>query len=268
MGSMACRSCCSDQRLEVPHLPEVSISKEDGPPMWEEVLNDAKLSSKLWDATVSSSATEGRGCHRLEFNLRGLRQVGLQLQLLPLPEPALVVAGVEPEGELTRNADGGPGVCPGDIVMEVQKQAGAPAELFEQLQRLSGSSGRAPLVIRQRPRSFSVDLARKGKSWQRLGLSVSLKPDNPFVLVAAVHENGLAAEWNQKHNQHCVCIGDRIISVNGRRGSAIDMYALVQATSFGGVLQLQVEPPPRNLVPMITAWAATAVTQGDCLETL
>lgn len=255
----------------MPQLPEISASRDaDGMPVWEEVLNDTKLSSKLWDASATAvNSVEGQGFIRIEFDLKGHREIGVQLQLLPSPEPALIIAGVDVEGELIRSADGGAGVCPGDTIVEVHGRRGSPTAVFEQLQSLCGSSRRVAMAVRPRPRSFQVELIREGPCWQRLGLAVALKPDNGFMMVAAVHEAGLAPDWNMKQNQFCICTGDRILAVNGRRGSAIAMYALVQATSLGGLLRLEVEPPPRHLVPVIMAWAAQAVQAGgDVLETL
>lgn len=270
MGASTCRSCCSDQRVEaVPHLPEIA-SREDGMPVWEEVLNDAKLSSKLWDASVNIvNGIESTGNLRMEFEFRGQKEIGVQLQLLPEPEPALIVSGVDAEGDLSRTIDGGAGVCPGDAILEASGHRGNPAAIFEALQSFCGQPQRASISVRPRPRSFPVDLVREGKSWHRLGLKVALKPDTGFVMVAAVQEVGLAPEWNLRHNQHCICAGDRILSVNGRRGSAIAMYSVVQATNLGGMIRLEVEPPPRHLVPVIAAWAQNAIQSGgDGLETL
>mmetsp|Transcript_40440 Transcript_40440/g.75751 ORF Transcript_40440/g.75751 Transcript_40440/m.75751 type:complete len:275 (-) Transcript_40440:38-862(-) len=260
MGAQNCQNCCSDQRIEVPTISETHAIDEADIGIWEEVVqHTGKLSRDLCEMPLKP-LPHARNSMRLEFSLKGSREeVGLELQMLPEPDPALVVSGVDPEGELARTADGSPGICPGDIIVEVESQTASPPELFARLRRCCTTSDNIMLSVRPRPRAFTVELTRMGQFWQRLGLSVALKPDKGFMMIAAVHEVGLVPEWNAKHNQCCICIGDRITGVNGRHGDAIAMYALVQATSLNGRLQLTIEPPPRYLVPLLEAWATQRV---------
>lgn len=287
MGASSCRSCCTDQRVEslfgpsfcndkriaAPHMQEAPFTDEQADAgVWDEVLHSRRLQSReLFDpATGSKPALSA--VQRLEFTLRDDREeLGVELQVLPGPEPALVVKGVDPEGELARTTEGGPGICPGDIVLEVDCSDGEPQELITRLQRLCSAADHIVLAIRARPKMFTVDLERVGHFWQRLGLAVALKADKGFLIIAAVLELGLATEWNAKHNQYCLCVGDRIVAVNNCPGDAVAMYSLVQATAHNGLIRLAVEPPPRYLVPHLQSWAREAVNgavHGEHLEML
>merc|ERR1719247_3312556 len=134
----------------------------------------------------------GRALVVLEFELRTPREeVGLELQILPAPEPALVVMSVGQNCQLTRTSDSGPGVCPGDIIVEVDRKGGSPQKLFQQLKQIRSGAYHLSLSLRTRPKYFKAELVREGASWQRLGLSVVLKSDKGFMLIAAVHEVGL-----------------------------------------------------------------------------
>lgn len=266
MGSQHCRNCCSDQRVEVPTISESHGMDEAEAGIWEEVVHhNGKLSRELCE--TPKPLPHARNVIRMEFSLKGSREeVGLELQMLPEPEPALVVSRVDPEGELSKAAEGSPGVCPGDILVEVESQSASPPELFARLRQLCTTAESLELSVRPRPKAFTVELTRTGQFWQRLGLSVALKPDKGFMMIAAVHEVGLAPAWNAKHNQCCICVGDRITGVNNRHGDAIAMYAVVQATSLNGTLHLSIETPPRYLVPVIEAWASQRMQRGQSVS--
>lgn len=177
----------------------------------------------------------------------------------------LLVLGVDPDSPLAVAADGGPGVCPGDAITEVQGQAGTTGQLQSRLDALVKGNAVPPappwrlrLAVQPRPASFTAPLVRRGASWRRLGVSVALLPQGRAMLVARVWQAGLAAEWNELHSEARICAGDRLVAVNGFQGSAIELYAQVQATGFSGALHLQVETPPRHMVPKLQAWAKKA----------
>eukprot|EP00747_Dinoflagellata_sp_TGD_P216618 gnl/TRDRNA2_/TRDRNA2_89133_c0_seq2.p1 gnl/TRDRNA2_/TRDRNA2_89133_c0~~gnl/TRDRNA2_/TRDRNA2_89133_c0_seq2.p1 ORF type:complete len:268 (+),score=49.97 gnl/TRDRNA2_/TRDRNA2_89133_c0_seq2:77-880(+) len=267
MGTTTCR-CCNElpaAESSAPPVTEVSVADESG--VWEEVLCDSRYDEngllKLGMSSQLLPPPQKHGQQKLAFDL-----VGVELQALSEPKPALVVGSVHPEGSLARTSGGGPGLCPGDMLIEVQSQQGSPPELFEHMRRLCGEPGRLEVVVRQRPLQFNVDVLRRGRNWQRLGLSVAIKGEKGYLLIAKVHDTGLAVQWNARNNEHCICAGDRIVGVNRIIGDAIAMYSAVQATGLGGRLQLRIEPPPRVLVTLIQAWANQALESGEQLETL
>lgn len=287
MGAHNCRTCNAEGLSEdLAPTPELSLRGD----VDEQVLTRGKLALELRECTSRSAwagfalndepwdtvweACEDEGAPRqLRFSLSGSREVGLALAVLPDPHPALVVAHADPEGQLSRSQDGGPGVCPGDTVLEVQDRAGSADELFDRLLSLRDAPGELQLLVRPRPLdngSLRVRLVRQGPDWRRLGLSVSLQPKHGSMLIARVHEAGLVPRWNERNNQHCVCIGDRIVAVNSCHSSAYAMYALVQATGLGGEIELCVEPPPRHLARALEAWAlrTTSPDSEESLETL
>jgi len=290
-GALHCNCCLEDTKIDArPQLetgiPDEALVDKVDAGLWEEVLPEesgAQLCNQLREVAAKPTCISGRGQLRLEFLIGPGSEVGLQLRNLALPVPALVVQRVDPEGQMAITADGNPGICPGDTIAEVQGRIGTPDELLERLSRCRrarsngsciGSGGAADadaaagdaavnsavepplpihlsLAVWPRPSGFSVILRRQGLHWRRLGLSVALRQDKRCILIAAVHEAGLAAEWNLQNNQFCLCSGDRVLAVNEVQGDVFRMYALVQATSLGGVLRLHVEPPPRAVVPRL-----------------
>lgn len=262
MGARNCRTCCSDHAPEGLPIPEVSVNEELS--LWEDQdadVSDARLIGELLE--VPTKPSMNGSLQRLDFALGGGKEVGIELHVLQEPHPALVVSSVDPQGQLSRAKNGGNGLCPGDIVVEVQNQGGSPEELFELLCSFRGERVILSVTVRPRARSFDAHLVRSGVQWRRLGLSVALRPRDKVLLVAAVHQVGLAAEWNGRNCQHCICSGDRIVSVNGRSGDAFAMYTLILGTSFGGELTLRIEVPPRSLAMTTQAWASKASRQDS-----
>lgn len=242
------------------------LSDDSADFIWDEVLGNSTLRGAR--AARLQSVSGARTLQRLEFDLIGSYRLGLQvLAAAEGSEPCLVVTRVDPEGMLSQTVDGGPGVCPGDVIVEVHGQRGNPEALLAMLQDLAGSSGELNITVRPRPAAHVAEIARTGRNWQRLGVSVLLKPDKTFFVVAAVHETGLVPEWNAANSGHaCLCAGDKIVGVNGLEGSAAKLYSHVQAAGLGSVLRLDVHTPPRAFSLMLQAWAAKAAESGVNVE--
>jgi len=409
-AALQCR-CCLDENEGQSREPfDASVADESvadlvDAGLWEEVLPDtadaaaiafgappqSKLVGELREVPAKHSHLGGRGKQlQLEFRVGVSLDVGVKVQKLGQPSAALVVWRVDPDGHLARKADGKPGVCPGDTIVQVHGKGGTPEVLMRRLMSFrtfggkprtaggavggggggiggpvlrgafeglasrrsargpepaeppaeapslpplapsppspfpaegaaegagekseglvapdeglvargaadlglavveegagaggtaddetsaSGSeAGECPLpvgalltlVVWPRAQAFNILLKRTGPHWRRLGLSLALREDRRCILIVEVHETGLVAEWNARNGQTCLCSGDRILAVNEVSGDPFRMYSLVLATSLGGALRLQVEPPPRSTVPKLEAFARTA--QG--LETL
>mmetsp|Transcript_18977 Transcript_18977/g.44223 ORF Transcript_18977/g.44223 Transcript_18977/m.44223 type:complete len:264 (+) Transcript_18977:166-957(+) len=204
----------------------------------------------------------------LELCLSGSGKLHADLQVLRLPEPALVVRSVDPDSELAKAVGDKPGICAGDRIVAVQGQAGAPAELYIMLHSLIETSGAASLSVRLRPPRFSVNMIRAGRYWQRLGLVVAVDRSQDLMVVLAVQEAGLIAEWNQQHNDRCVCTGDRIVATNGIDKNVVTMYTSILVTNLGGEIELQVQPPTRSAAPSLQAWVQHALDIGEIVEAL
>jgi len=267
----SCKNCCNEQRIDARASQEPDSPGGPGIVPGEEVLSEHV---GLFNEACPSERRPGRSStyclQRLDFSLRGTGEVGLELQSLSGAEPALVIRRVDPGSPLARAMDGGPGLCPGDVVAEVQGHGGSPQLLLDSLSGLRHSGKHISISVQQRPPSFHAELERKGDSWTRLGLSVALLRERKCILVAVVHESGLAQDWNTRNPKLCIAAGDRIVAVNECHNDAFGMYALVQGTSLGGTLRLKVEPPARAFAPSMEAWIvrATAESAKENLETL
>jgi len=207
---------------------------------------------------------------QLQFILGGENNLGLELQVTYGDTPLLVVGTVDPDGPLSRAMQDKAGLCPGDVIIEVQGRTGPPDELVRELRSLCGQSLPASMVVQPRVRTFTAQLLREGPNWQRLGLSVQLRSEVGVLLVAAVHAVGLVAEWNAQRGALCICVGDRISSINSISHDIYAMYAAALATSQGCTVMISLEAPPRSRSHLMQAWAAQATSPDshEPLETL
>lgn len=90
---------------------------------------------------------------------------------------------------------------------------------------------------------FFVDLVREGEYWNSLGMLVSPDDDPSYLVIDdCTTEHSLIGAWNSTAPEELkVCGGHRIVSVNGRRGSAEDMLETIQETGKGSQLLLEIE---------------------------
>eukprot|EP00927_Polykrikos_kofoidii_P002370 TRINITY_DN10935_c0_g2_i1.p1 TRINITY_DN10935_c0_g2~~TRINITY_DN10935_c0_g2_i1.p1 ORF type:complete len:268 (-),score=50.78 TRINITY_DN10935_c0_g2_i1:334-1137(-) len=267
MGARNCKACCSDHAYE--GNPEANNNEELS--LWEEHESDVAESRLVGELLEVPTKPSMNGClQRLNFTLGGDKDVGVELTVLQEPQPALVISTVDPKGQLAKVSKGGSGICPGDMIVEVQNHGGSPEELFEMLSSFRGDRVRLSITVRPRTRSFDVQLIRAGPQWRRLGLSVALRPRDKVLLVAVVHQAGLVPEWNGQNCHHCICSGDRVVAVNGLSGDAFSMFTSVLAANLGGEVTLRIETPPRSLAMATQVWAAKVSQHGseECLEML
>lgn len=73
---------------------------------------------------------------------------------------------------------------------------------------------------------LSVDRSNGGE----LGLKVGPSEDPMALEIIRVHDEGLVKEWCQKRPLRKVMSGDRILAVNGRRGSSKQLVAMLRQT--------------------------------------
>lgn len=190
------------------------------------------------------------GNYYLRFRFNSGSKFGLQLTETRDPQPfgSLVVASVDPLGVFADNVDNGPGLFAGDIIQQVNQVRGTAASLRDVLNQIATSSGDIDTVVQPRPATFDVFLKREGPNWKKLGLSVAIdRADTaPRMRVRTVRNEGLVPKWNETHGSMRVCVGDWITQVNGITKSAEEMYAMIQASSEGQILELRVETPSRD----------------------
>lgn len=88
------------------------------------------------------------------------------------------------------------------------------AELYTSTTASSSAVGLVP-TGRNRTRDFEVKVDKDG---EELGLDV-LHEDNETLLISRIKDGPLQS-WNASHPDFCVQQGDRIVEVNGKRGSS------------------------------------------------
>mmetsp|Transcript_47944 Transcript_47944/g.111872 ORF Transcript_47944/g.111872 Transcript_47944/m.111872 type:complete len:267 (-) Transcript_47944:31-831(-) len=257
-----CRCFCNGEARPTASNPmEDAKQPQRKEQLWED-LPSSKLLNQM-DATLGQIESL-----TLEFFMTGRGKLHADFQVLPMPEPALVVKSVNPDSDLAKGADGRPGLCAGDRISEVQQQAGTPAELHIMMHSLVETSGMATVSLRLRPTRFGVNLVRAGRYWQRLGIIVAIDRPQNLMVVLSVQEAGLVAEWNEGNNDRCICVGDRIISANGIQSDVVTMYTAIQVTSLGGEIELQVQAPSRSGAASLQAWVQKSLTSGEIVEAL
>jgi len=275
-SSTACCCTASEHKANETFGGDKKPSKEPRGPLWEEeqVVTDARLFGQIQEVQTKPSPG-GRGKQRLDFFLDGSgAEFGLELMVLPEPDPPVVVVSqVECQGQLAKTRSGCPGLCPGDTVLDVGGRGihQSVDAIFDAFRRLrTAPAGGVVISARLRPLSFIASITRRGDRWRRLGLAIALRPKEGVLLVASVDTVGLVHQWNTANNKHCICVGDRIVAVNGCANDAYGTYQLIQATSLGGHLQMRIEPPPRDRAAAAQAWAKQALRPEaeEVLETI
>lgn len=188
---------------------------------------------------------------RLTLDLCWGQLQGLKLLVLEDQPPAglLVVEGAEEEAQMLRKPTESPGVRPGDVIVQVGGACAAAQEMLRLVHQAADARGSVQVVVQPRPASFEAELDRTGPLWDKLGLSVAIDKKNPsFMVVRAIREEGLAADWNRSHSTLRICIGDRIDRVNECSGSAVGMNAEIQKSGQGSVLRLLISTPPNRQI--------------------
>eukprot|EP00440_Ansanella_granifera_P072787 gb/GFBE01078989.1/.p1 GENE.gb/GFBE01078989.1/~~gb/GFBE01078989.1/.p1 ORF type:complete len:197 (+),score=39.87 gb/GFBE01078989.1/:1-591(+) len=109
-------------------------------------------------------------------------------------------------------------VRPGDAIMAVNGFSGHPQEMTV----LMSSSPEITLKVR-RPTDFSVAVDKAGD--QGLGLSLAEGANSHGLHSLLIREvcAGSAAEWNAQYPELALVRGDRIIQVNDRTGTQLEL---------------------------------------------
>jgi len=111
----------------------------------------------------------------------------------------------------------------GDHIVEVNGARGSAKEL------VAGIKGGAQLsVVIQRPMEFLAAI-RKEKVTDTVGLDIGYTHTGSTLLVCQVVAAGFVVKWNESHPDAAVRRNDRIIEVNGARGTCKELMAKLTA---------------------------------------
>lgn len=122
---------------------------------------------------------------------------------------------------------------PGDYITKVNGIEGNSFGMLECLNR----DNRLEVTI-QRPILFTVAISRHDAKTS-LGLTLVEKPSGYSAFIMKVLK-GLVMEYNIMHPEQELRAGDRIVAVNGKRGSVAE---LIRASEVGTQLQLAISRP-------------------------
>jgi len=183
----------------------------------------------------------------------------------PLPGGLLVVTHMDAWSAFARTAGGGCGLMDGDVILEVNGRQGSASELREVLRQSFSVKGKKTInvVVRARPPTFSIELRREGKQWQKLGVAASVDQLNPkCLLVQSLHGDGLVPAWNTAHGSLRICNGDLITHINGVSEDVEAMKKEIQqSSSYGSKLHFRVVTP----VGRMAGCEKTALDDGWCM---
>lgn len=156
-----------------------------------------------------------------------------------------------PPPKMSKTSGGGPGVFPGDAILEVNGTRfarGTDAEAALKAAQQAGGSVR--LGLQPRKSQFRACLVRKEGMAEKIGLSVLLDKQVPDRLtVRVVREKGMVAEWNAANRFVQLCPGDVVLGVNDISGRADEMLELLKHPELGAKLELQVQTAERKCAP-------------------
>lgn len=193
---------------------------------------------------------DANGNYHLHFFLKRGDPAGLQLVETydQRSHGILIVDHVESSGQFAFTSSGSPGLFPGDVIMQVNRQGGPAIGLRDIVNQVAANGGQLFIVVQSRPAAFDVMLKREGPNSKKLGLSVAIDRAEiiPRMQVRTVRNEGLIPEWNDKNGSLRICAGDFIMQVNGFTRAAEDMYAMISESVHGDVLELRIETPPRD----------------------
>lgn len=203
-------------------------------------------------STVTTPAGAPMPPLTLEFDFDACTRSGVQFIISeePMPHGALVVASVHRRSALASSVLEGPGLMPGDVILEVDHVGGTAAELRQLVDTAIQSGVPFTLLVQPRPAIFDVQLKRQGPEWGRLGVALGIDRSAEVAVrlrVLHVHEEGLLADWNAAHSTARVCTGDWIAEVNGVSENASKLYAAMRPDDRIPVLRLKVATPLRSL---------------------
>eukprot|EP00929_Paragymnodinium_shiwhaense_P060510 TRINITY_DN30211_c0_g1_i1.p1 TRINITY_DN30211_c0_g1~~TRINITY_DN30211_c0_g1_i1.p1 ORF type:complete len:170 (+),score=35.69 TRINITY_DN30211_c0_g1_i1:156-665(+) len=117
----------------------------------------------------------------------------------------------------------------------------ASQEEFDKIRDMVKAGARPPEEPTLDRRTFEVSLLRTGENWATLGLMVNPDVDPGHLVIDTVWKPSLVSEWNENVPEDLqVNVGDRVVAVNGRRGTGEEMTHWIQASGQGEELVLLV----------------------------
>jgi len=120
----------------------------------------------------------------------------------------------------------------GDSIVSVNDSILPPKELADVLDGLAKQDAveREVRLLVRRHSEYDVALIRKDAT-EKLGIELRHREGGNTLLVRQILEQGIVADWNRKHAGDSIKIkvGDRVIEVNGTRGSGTVLNEKVKA---------------------------------------
>mmetsp|Transcript_43680 Transcript_43680/g.103093 ORF Transcript_43680/g.103093 Transcript_43680/m.103093 type:complete len:305 (+) Transcript_43680:85-999(+) len=147
--------------------------------------------------------------------------IGLDVEIVD----DMVIVDQVTKGQLSTWSANNPGfeVRPADRIVEVNELAASTTDIMNAL--TATGNGELVIVIR-RPRSFEVNLDRKGGD---LGMALLAKKGRQQHLrVTKLKEDGVVPQWNRAHEDRRILPGDRLVQVNNFAGPAANMLEMLR----------------------------------------
>ncbi|CAL1126757.1 unnamed protein product [Cladocopium goreaui] len=91
--------------------------------------------------------------------------------------------------------------------------------ILEVCEKLSGPLGDSVRLTLKRPKEVNLSLSKPGS----LGLKLDYNDTSVGAVISELVESGLVAKWNSENASDAVCVGDRIIQLNGDQMSGTDL---------------------------------------------
>mmetsp|Transcript_17979 Transcript_17979/g.32624 ORF Transcript_17979/g.32624 Transcript_17979/m.32624 type:complete len:256 (-) Transcript_17979:60-827(-) len=112
----------------------------------------------------------------------------------------------------------------GDHIVEVNDVRGDPRKMVEEISKRKALG----LAVRWRGDFFAVDIDRK--SAMGLGLEVNGETGETLI-IQAIHDGGLANEWNKSNRDQPLSHGDHIVQINDIYGDSKRLLLALQKRS-------------------------------------
>lgn len=198
---------------------------DPGPPAQPKVeqVNDGKNSGKAEDMGFLKAVAP------VHFKIsidKKRPKAPLGLALDPSGIEAIYVCSVQqensPVSEANEQNPSGEQLVAGDFIFSVN---GVTSDLAAMMAEVQGST-QLELAVR-RPTEFAINVNRKGQS---VGCAITYDATTGVTLVVEAVNDGPVKVWNDLNPGNTVQVGDRVIAVNGLRGTAVQLLEKIRAT--------------------------------------
>ena len=116
-------------------------------------------------------------------------------------------------------------IMPNDVILALDRATTA----FEISEKMKPEFPEHMILKVSRPRVLQVQLL---KSEEHLGMKLEYRDNSLGGVIKDVASSGLLAEWNAKHPDDAVSVGDRIIELNGMRVPCTEMVERIKASKM------------------------------------